>query len=165
MKHFPFAAALAATLAAAALAAPAQAQIGLSVNVGEPNFYGRIDLGDAPPPRFVYRRPVVVEGEVDGRDPIYLHVRPGYERHWRRHCGEYGACGQPVLFVRDDWYRRRYVPHYRAHRDYYERGDHGHNRGHDDNRGRDRGHDDNRGRDDNRGHDDHHDRGDNREHH
>ena len=68
MKHFPFAAALAATLAAAALAAPAQAQIGLSVNIGEPNFYGRIDLGDAPPPRLVYRRPVVIEGELPPHD-------------------------------------------------------------------------------------------------
>ena len=103
MKHFVFAAALAA--AAFAATAPVSAQVGLSINVGEPNFYGRIDLGDAPPPRLVYRRPVVVEGEVGGRDPVYLHVRPGYERNWRSHCGEYNACGQPVLFVRDDWYR------------------------------------------------------------
>ncbi len=154
MKHLVFAAALAA--AALAVTAPVSAQVGLSINVGEPNFYGRIDLGDAPPPRLIYRRPVVVEGEVGGRDPVYLHVRPGYERNWRRHCGEYGACGQPVLFVRDDWYRTRYVPHYRSHRDNYEHGDHRDgNRDHrDDNRG-DR-HDDNHGdhHDDNRG--DHH---------
>jgi hypothetical protein len=145
MKQLPFAAALAVTLAAAALAAPVQAQIGLSVNVGEPNFYGRVDIGGAPPPRLVYRRPVVVEGEMGGRDPVYLHVRPGYERNWRRHCGQYNACGEPVLFVRDDWYRKRYIPHYRAHRDDYERRDHG---------------------GDNRGHGDHHDRDDQRgEHH
>jgi hypothetical protein len=128
MKHLVFAAALAA--ASFAATAPVSAQVGLSVNVGEPNFYGRIELGDAPAPRLVYRRPVVVEGEVGGRDPVYLHVRPGYERNWRSHCGEYNACGQPVLFVRDDWYRRRYVPHYRAHRDSYEHRDQ-----HDDNGG------------------------------
>ena len=134
MKHLLFAAAL----VAAAFAAPASAQVGLSVNVGEPNFYGRIDLGDAPAPRFVYRRPVVVQGEIGGRDPVYLHVRPGYEKNWRRHCGEYNACGQPVLFVRDSWYRTSYVPHYQSHRDNYEHrdndrdhGDH-HDHDHDD---------------------------------
>lgn len=138
MKDLKFAglpAAMLASLLAAAFSAPAFAQIGVSLNVGEPNFYGRIDVGGAPPPRLVYRRPVVVQGEVAGRDPLYLHVRPGYERDWRRHCGEYSACDQPVLFVRDDWYRRRYVPHYRAHHEDYER------RGHDDHHDHDEHHD------------------------
>ena len=32
-----------------------------------------------------------------------------------RFCGRYNACGRPVLFVRDDWYTRSYVPAYREH--------------------------------------------------
>jgi hypothetical protein len=40
----------------------------------------------------------------------------GYEKHWERHCSEYNACGRPVYFVRDEWYRNRFVPHYQ-HRD------------------------------------------------
>jgi len=107
--------ALAAVLVAAG--AHAQAQVGVSVQVNQPGLYGRIDIGGLPPaipaPLFVYPQPVViVPGPVAVHQrPIYLHVPPGYERHWERHCAEYRACGQPVYFVRDDWYREHYVHH------------------------------------------------------
>ncbi len=39
--------------------------------------------------------------------------RPGHEKHWRKHCAQYNACGRPVYFVRDDWYNNEYVPRYR----------------------------------------------------
>ena len=131
MKRLLFAAAL----AAAVFALPAQAQIGVSVTLGEPGFYGRVDLGSAPPPRLVYRRPMVIEqGPYSVEDPIYLRVRPGYQRNWRRHCAEYDACGRQVYFVRDDWYENRYVPHYRAHRDEYDRRDEGDRRDYGDQR-------------------------------
>jgi hypothetical protein len=39
-------------------------------------------------------------------------VPPGHEKHWSKHCGKYGACGQPVYFVREDWYQAHYVPRY-----------------------------------------------------
>ena len=26
-------------------------------------------------------------------------------RHWRKHCARYDACGRPVYFVQEDWYR------------------------------------------------------------
>ena len=50
---------------------------------------------------------------------------PGYERDWGRHCGAYNACGQPVYFVRDDWYTNVYARHYHEHgdmrrREYYD---------------------------------------------
>jgi hypothetical protein len=45
--------------------------------------------------------------------PVYLHVPPGHEKHWSKHCGKYGACGRPVYFVREDWYQTHYVPRYR----------------------------------------------------
>jgi hypothetical protein len=93
---------------------------GVSISVGEPGFFGRIDIGDAPPPLLVRPQPVTVvrarEGVVE--EPVYLHVPPGHEKHWRQHCGEYDACGRRVYFVQDRWYNEVYVPHYRErHRD------------------------------------------------
>jgi hypothetical protein len=97
----------------AALSVPALAAV--SVNVGEPHFYGRIDIGGVPEPELVYREPVVIQPAPADvvREPIYLHVPPGQERNWRKNCRRYNACGHPVYFVRDDWYNREYVPRYR----------------------------------------------------
>ncbi|HUK03045.1 MAG TPA: hypothetical protein VLW26_12275 [Steroidobacteraceae bacterium] len=105
------------------------ADVGFSLNVGEPGFFGQIDVGDAPKPELVYPRAVVVhpEPQFASAPPVYLHVRPGYEKHWSRHCSEYHACGRPVYFVRDDWYNKVYVPHY-----HHEHADHhDHDRDHD----------------------------------
>jgi len=109
---------LAATLGIAAFSAvPAMAAV--SVAIGEPGFFGRIDLGGgAPPPQVINAQPVIIGQPVYGaRAPIYLRVPPGYERDWGRHCGAYNACGQPVYFVRDDWYNNVYARHYREHGD------------------------------------------------
>lgn len=128
MKRFLIAAALAAaTITTPALAA----DVGVSVNIGEPGFYGRLDIGDFPQPRVIYRQPRVIERVEVDRPPIYLRVPPGHRRHWARHCGEYNACGERVYFVQDDWYNREYVPRYQEqHRDHRDggrdgsRGDH-----------------------------------------
>jgi hypothetical protein len=130
---------LAAALLAAALATTARADgIGLSINVGEPGFYGRIDIGDAPAPQLVQPRPVWIERPRGAAmpQPIYLHVPPGHQRNWRRYCHQYNACGEPVLFVRDSWYQNSYVPHYRERNRHAEgeRGEHG-DRGEHGNRG------------------------------
>jgi hypothetical protein len=98
----------------------AAADIGISINVAQPGFFGRIDLGAVPtPPPLVMAAPVVVErapvGEV--REPVYLHVPPGHERHWAQHCHEYNACGVPVYFVQDRWYNEVYVPRARVVRE------------------------------------------------
>jgi hypothetical protein len=128
MKTFLFATAL------MALGAPAFAgDVAVSISVGEPGFFGQIDLGNAPQPRLVYARPVVIERAPEYRDvaPIYLHVPPGHEKHWSKHCREYNACGRPVYFVRDDWYNNEYVPHHHhadRDRDHDHRGE-GHDRG------------------------------------
>jgi hypothetical protein len=93
------------------------ATIGLSVQVGEPGFFGRIDIGGAPPPQVIYPQPVVVHAppvEME-RAPIYLHVPPEHAAHWARYCVRYNACGERVYFVKDTWYRDEYVPHYREH--------------------------------------------------
>jgi len=167
MKQTLLAGVVALAAIGAAPAAQAGVDVGVSINIGEPGFFGQIDLGNAPPPALIYPQPVVYGAVVVG-PPLYLRVPAGYESHWGRYCARYNACGRRVYFVRDDWYRNTYAPYYHDH--YYE------GRWHDERRGpeyrgddhRDRGHDDHgRGRDDHddrgRGHDDHdrgHDRGD-----
>ena len=104
--------------------------VAVSVSVGQPGFYGQIDIGNVPPPRVIYARPVVVEPVPEYRDvaPVYLHVPPGHEKHWSKHCREYDACGRPVYFVHHDWYNDEYVPRYRHgdHDEGEERGNRGH---------------------------------------
>jgi hypothetical protein len=42
-------------------------------------------------------------------EPVYLWVPPGHRKHWSKHCAQYGACGAPVYFVQDRWYREHVV--------------------------------------------------------
>ena len=111
MKAFLFAVAMAATIAPPASAA----DVGVSISIGQPGFYGHIDIGNLPSPRLVYPQPVLVQPAGPEQPPIYLRVPPGHAKHWRKHCHEYNACGQRVYFVQDDWYNNVYVPHYREH--------------------------------------------------
>lgn len=112
-----------ALLCAAAL--PALAQTNVSISVGQPGFYGRIDLGDfAPRPVLYAPQPVIITpAPAYVAEPVYLRVPPGHRKHWARFCGRYGACGRPVLFVRDEWYTNTYVPRYREY--YGHRGGYG----------------------------------------
>lgn len=100
----------------AALAAPVlAANVGVSVSVGQPGFYGRINLGDAPHPQLMYAQPVVIEPVPAGviPEPLYVYV-PAYQaKNWREYCRRYGACSQPVYFVQQTWYENVYVPRYR----------------------------------------------------
>ena len=96
----------------------ASAYVGVSVNVGQPGFYGQINLGDAPPPQLIYAQPMWIERRPVELAPIYLHVPYGHAKRWRSYCGRYQACGRPVYFVRDSWYDRVYVPHYRERHGY-----------------------------------------------
>ncbi len=114
MKRFLLAA-LMTTATAGALA-----QVGVSVSVGQPGFYGHLDIGGYPPPALLYPQPLVIGPAPVGLAPapIYLRVPPGHARHWARHCHRYNACGRPVYFVRDNWYNTVYVPRYRAQHEY-----------------------------------------------
>ncbi len=106
----------------AVVAAPASAaNVAVSISAGEPGFYGQINIGDYPKPNLIYAQPVIVEQVASPVpiEPIYLHVPPGYEKHWKRHCHKYHACGRPVFFVQDRWYNDVYVVH---HRERMERG-------------------------------------------
>jgi hypothetical protein len=105
------------TVAAIALVATRAiaADVAVSIAVGEPGFYGRIDIGSFPPPVLVSPQPVVIQAVPVGvvRQPIYLHVPPGHAKDWRKHCRKYDACDYPVYFVQDRWYNEVYVPAYR----------------------------------------------------
>ncbi|MCJ0762383.1 hypothetical protein [Variovorax terrae] len=127
-------------LAAAGLAllaaTAAQAQPYVNATVGgalAPGVYGRIDIGNAPPPPVYYPQPVIITHPpvMVPQQPVYLYVPPGHQKHWAKHCARYNACGQPVYFVKVDERRGKW----RGRED--EQGHGGHGRGH----GR-RGHDD-----------------------
>ncbi|WP_413437684.1 hypothetical protein ACFDAU_14880 [Sulfuriferula sp. GW1] len=147
MKRFLFTA-LIAIAASPALAA----DVGVSVNIGQPGFYGQINIGNTyPRPQLIYAEPIVIERHRSSLRPIYLRVPPGHAKHWRKHCHEYNACGRPVYFVRDSWYNDVYVPRYREeHGDrgrehgYENRGNHGYDNERD--HGRGHGHGEDRGR-------------------
>ena len=143
---------LAAALAAAAFAAQAQ----VSVSIGQPGFYGRLDIGGFPAPPVLFPQPIMIERVPVGRPPIYLRVPPGHAKHWKHHCHEYHACGERVYFVQDGWYEREYVPRYaeRHDRGYDRRDYYRDERRRDDYRRDDyrRGDDDDRGRSHDHGH-------------
>lgn len=114
MKRLLLGAALALATATPAFAT----EVGVSISIGEPGFYGRIDIGDFPQPRLIYREPRVIQRTVM-REPIYLHVPPGHAKDWRKHCHKYDACGERVYFVQDSWYNEVYVPRYRERQQGY----------------------------------------------
>jgi hypothetical protein len=118
---------------------------GVSVSMGAPGFYGRIDIGGLPdPPQLIFPRPVVITPVPVGvvvPAPVYLHVPPGHEKHWAKHCAAYHACGRPVYFVRDTWYNEVYVPAYRERHGHGGPGG-GHGHGGDHGHGHGRGHGD-----------------------
>jgi len=98
-----------------AAAVPALAQTNVSINIGQPGFYGRIDLGDFNQRPVLYSQQPIIVREVRSvrSEPVYLRVPPGHRKNWSRYCGRYDACGRPVMFVRDDWYTNTYAPSYR----------------------------------------------------
>lgn len=132
----------AAALTAIAAAIPmwaTAADVGVSVSIGDPDFYGHIDIGSYRP-ALIYPQPVIIERVPVRREPLYLRVPPGHEKHWEKNCHKYDACGRPVYFVRDSWYRDVYAPDYRRHHSHDHddhSGDADHGRGH----GRGKGHD------------------------
>jgi hypothetical protein len=97
--------------------APALAtDVSVSVAIGDPRFYGQIEIGSFPKPRLIFPTPIVIQVIPAGvvREPRYLRVPPGHEKHWDKHCAKYNACGVPVYFVEDDWYNTVYAPAYKA---------------------------------------------------
>lgn len=110
---------------------PSQAgDVGVAVSIGEPGFYGHLEIGNFPRPEVVYAQPVLIQPVPVGvavPPPLYVYVPPGHETRWAQYCGAYNACGRPVYFVREAWYNRVYVPEYQRR---HGRGHaHGHGKG------------------------------------
>ena len=151
MKRFLIATVVAAaTATATTITTPVlAADVGVSVSIGQPGFYGRLDIGGYPQPQVIYRQPIAIERVPKDRPPIYLRVPPGHAKNWSKHCREYNACGEQVFFVQDNWYNREYVPRYQEH--HRDRRDEGRDERRDDRRGDQpndrRGDDHDRGRD------------------
>lgn len=116
--------------------ATAATDVGVSVSVNQPGFYGRVDIGNQPPP-VIYAEPVIIHRRhTHVVEPVYMRVPPGHRKKWSRYCGRYNACNQPVYFVRDDG-RAQWHDHQGQHRhdkhDHHDHDDHpgkGHGKGH-----------------------------------
>ena len=117
-----------------------------------PGVYGRIEIGNAPPPPLVYVQPVIIQRApmLVEQQPLYLHVPPGHAKKWSKHCARYNACNRPVYFVRvlgDDDFERRKGKDKHGYQDDWQRGhdddhDKGHGKGHGKGKGHDKGGDD-----------------------
>ena len=86
--------------------------------IGDPGYYGQVDLAGAAPPPVVYSTPVIVQQTPVYYPPVYLRVPPMYYQNWGQYCGYYNACSYPVFFVQDGWYMNWYSPWYRRYYPY-----------------------------------------------
>lgn len=135
-KYFTKAGLLLALLISAAAQA---SDVGVSVQIGQPGFYGRLDLGNfQQAPQLIYSEPRIIERVRVVQEPLYLVVPPGHAKHWDKNCRKYNACDRQVYFVQERWYNDVVVPRYRdgRYRNEYQRNDerdedHGHGRGRD----------------------------------
>jgi hypothetical protein len=132
---------LAALALAAALGPAGAADVGVTLQFSQPGVYGRVDLGNLPAPQLLASQPLLIAPPPVGMAPpapVYMWVPPEHRAHWERHCREYHACGHPVYFVDQDWYREHVMArgherdeHRERHREHEEdeRHDHGHGEG------------------------------------
>ena len=121
-----------AVATAVAVPALAQTSVGVSIGINKPGVYGRIDIGNVPPPPVILPQPVIIRPQpvVVYQEPAYLYVPPGHQKNWSKHCSRYRACGQPVYFVQETWVRERYEEHEHRgkgkHKDkHHDKGKHG----------------------------------------
>ena len=135
MKTFVSAALSGATavLCLSAAAGAAASDVGVSVQISQPGVYGRIDIGRFPQPQVVVAQPViivrpVVVHQAPPPQPVYMWVPPGHRQNWRKHCGQYNACGVPVYFVQDQWYGEHVQGHGHG-KDKHKDKDKGHGKG------------------------------------
>jgi len=141
MTNKPLIAAVAA-IATLLLAPTARAaDVGVTIEFGQPGVYGRVDIGRFPQPAVVVAQPVIIapaHAVVVRPEPVYMWVPYGHRKEWNKHCNRYNACGVPVYFVRHDWYDQ-HVRHGDDRRGRDDRRDNG--RGHGKGKGKDKGRD------------------------
>ena len=132
--------ALLALALSAATSVLAGTDVAVSIGINQPGVYGRINIGNAPPPVVVHSQPVVIAPSPVAvqQSPIYLYVPVAHQQNWRSYCGRYNACGQRVYFVKEQWVRERWEHEHERHGKH--RG-HDHKHGHDHRGKHGRGHD------------------------
>ena len=87
----------------------------VSVSMGQPGFYGRIDIGNGyPQPPLIFPNALMGNPGVFSGQPVYMHVPPHHAHYWSSHCHLYGACDWMVYFVDNNWYSSVYVPGFRS---------------------------------------------------
>jgi hypothetical protein len=113
-------------LIASPLISSAQTRVGVSIGIGQPGYYGQLEIGNVAPPPLMYAQPMIIQPAPVGviYPPLYLRVPSGHYRNWRHYCGRYNACGRPVYFVQDNWYRNTYAPRYRNEHNGHGRDEH-----------------------------------------
>lgn len=102
-------------------------KVGVSIQVGQPGFFGRLDIGDIQQPQLIYREPRIIQTRYRNRQPLYLVVPYGHSKNWKKYCSRYDACGHPVYFVKEQWYKDSYAPQYREKHDKHDDDDHDNN--------------------------------------
>lgn len=100
-------------LACAPMLAAADPEIGVSITIGQPSYYGPIEIVDIAPPPLLYVNPVRIRYGVCA--PLYFRVPLFQSQNWALYCDRYNACACPVYFVNESWYLTTYVPWY-SHR-------------------------------------------------
>ena len=53
---------------------------------------------------------ILLPRQVQPRAVNFCQRPPGHRKNWKKHCGEYHACGTPVYFVKDEWYDSHVKP-------------------------------------------------------
>ena len=96
----------------ASLIAAATAVAATESGRATPGIYGRLDLKKFKKPQLINSKPVVIDSAAKAMSlkPVYLHVPPGQELHWRSLCKTYDACAVPVYFVTENWFMTVYLP-------------------------------------------------------
>lgn len=113
------------------LASPASAQVGFTIQLGQPNYYGGLNLQGYPTPQFYNANPVLIQPSGAGYgQPVYLRIPPDQRQNWRSYCGRYNACNRKVYFVQDNWYNTVYAPRYRNSNNGKNHPNQGNGRGH-----------------------------------
>ena len=79
---------------------------------GDQGIYGRLDLVKFPKPELINDQPVLIDksSKRASTKTVFVHVPPGYERHWQFHCKTYDSCNVPVQFVTESWFVNVYLP-------------------------------------------------------
>jgi hypothetical protein len=110
---------LLAGIATCLSAVPVRAQAGVTIQIGQPGYYGPVSPYGIGRNQLLYPQPVMVQPGYGNRgpsvnvQPLYLRVPPGQAKNWRNNCQRYGACNRPVYFVQDSWYNETYGQRYR----------------------------------------------------